>query len=129
MKRTLLALVAATVVHGTQMSAHHSFAADYLEDQRVSVEGEVVQIDYRSPHSWVHVNARDVSGAMRQIGAEWGSAARLRQWGVTEQTLKPGDRVVITGSPSRDPSQYRMHLKSIRRLSDGWQWSGPGGRT
>src|SRR5262245_29444386 len=69
MKRTVLALVAAVVVHGTQTSAHHSFAADYLEDQRVSVEGEVVQIDYRSPHSWVHVNAKDVSGVMRQIGA------------------------------------------------------------
>jgi len=126
--RTVLTLFLAAAAAGASASAHHSFAAHYLEDQRVSVEGDVVQIDYRSPHSWVHVNAKDESGVMRQVAAEWASAPRLKQWGVQEDTLKPGDRVVITGSPSRDPNAYRMHLKSILRPSDGWQWSGPAGR-
>jgi hypothetical protein len=65
---------------------------------------------------------------MRQVAAEWASAPRLKQWGVSEDTLKPGDRVVITGSPSRNPTEYRMHLKSIQRRADGWQWSGPSSR-
>jgi exonuclease VII large subunit len=127
-KRTLLTVLVATAVLAIQTSAHHSFAAEYLEDQRVTIEGDLVQVDYRSPHSWVHVNAKDVSGVVRQIAAEWGSAARLKQWGVTEQTLKPGDHVIVSGSPSRDPGQYRMHLKSIRRPADGWEWAGAGGR-
>ena len=128
MKRTLLTFVLVGVATGVPTSAHHSFAANYLEDQRVSIEGEIVQIDYRSPHSWIHVNAKDQTGAMRQVAAEWASAPRLKQGGVNEDTLKPGDRVVVTGSPSRDPAEYRMHVKSIQRPADGWQWSGPSGR-
>jgi hypothetical protein len=127
-KRTVLTFFLAAAAAGVPASAHHSFAAHYLEDQRVSIEGDIAQIDYRSPHSWLHVNAKDESGVMRQVSAEWASAPRLKQSGVNEETLKPGDRVVITGSPARDPAAYRMHLKSILRPSDGWQWSGPGGR-
>jgi len=128
-KRTALTVFLATAATSVPTSAHHSFAAHYFEEQRVSIEGDVVQLDYRSPHSWVHVNAKDEAGVMRQVAAEWASAPRLKQWGITEDTLKPGDRIVLTGSPSRDPSAYRMHLKSIVRPADGWQWSGPVGRS
>jgi len=79
----------------------------------VSIEGDLVQLEYRSPHSWIHVNAKDDTGVMRQVAAEWASAPRLKQWGVSEETLKPGDHVIISGSPSRDPSEYRMHLKAF----------------
>lgn len=128
MNRTVLTFFLAAAATGVPASAHHSFAAHYFEDQRVSIEGDIVQIDYRSPHSWLHVNAKDETGVMRQVSAEWASAPRLKQSGISEDTLKPGDRVVISGSPSRDPTEYRMHLKSILRPSDGWQWSGPGRR-
>jgi hypothetical protein len=128
MKRTLLILVVGVAALGVSPSAHHSFAASYVEDQSVSIEGDLVQFEYRNPHSWVHVNARDEAGVMRQVAAEWGSAPRLKQWGISEDTLKPGDRVIITGSPSRNPTEYRMHLKSIQRRADGWQWSGPSTR-
>jgi len=127
-KRALLTLLIGAVALGISTSAHHSFAASYLEEQSVSIEGDLVQFEYRNPHSWLHVNARDETGAMRQIAAEWASAVRLKQWGLSEDTLKPGDRVIITGSPSRNPTEYRMHLKGIQRRADGWQWSGPASR-
>jgi len=127
-KRTLLTLLIGAAAFGVSTAAHHSFAVHYFEDQMVSVEGDIVRLEYRSPHSWVHVNARDETGVVRQIAAEWASAPRLKQWGVNEETLKPGDRVIIAGSPSRDPAEYRMHLKRIERRADGWQWSGPAAR-
>ena len=128
MKRTLLTLLIGAAAFGVSPAAHHSFAVHYFEDQMVSVEGDIVRLEYRSPHSWVHVDARDETGVVRQIAAEWASAPRLKQWGVSEETLKPGDRVIIAGSPSRDPAEYRMHLKRIERRADGWQWSGPAAR-
>jgi len=127
-KRALLTLLIGALALGVSTSAHHSFAAEYVEDQSVSIEGDLVQFEYRNPHSWVHVNARDETGVMRQVAAEWASAPRLKQWGISEDTLKPGDRVIITGSPSRNPTEYRMHLKSIQRRADGWQWAGPSAR-
>ena len=128
MTRTLLAFALAAAASIAPASAHHSFAAHYLEDERVSIEGDLVQLDYRSPRSWVYVNAKDQSGVVRRVSAEWASAPRLKQSGVTEETLKAGDHLIISGSPSRDPNDYRMHLKSIQRPADGWSWSGPGAR-
>ena len=44
---------------GDRAYAHHSFAATYFEDQKVTVEGELVQFLYRNPHSFVHVEVKD----------------------------------------------------------------------
>ena len=128
MKRACLTLLIGAAALGVPASAHHSFPAHYLEDQSVSIEGDLVQFEYRNPHTWVHVAAKDETGTIRQVSAEWASAARLKQWGIGEDALRPGDRLVITGSPSRNPSEYRMHLKTIQRRADGWQWSGPSRR-
>jgi len=126
--RTLLCLALVALVGRVPVHGHHSFAASYLEDQLVSVEGDVVELEYRNPHSWVHIQARDNFGRMQKVSAEWASPVRLNQQGVTRDALKPGDRVIITGSPSRNPADYTMHLKKIVRAADGWQWAGLGER-
>ena len=63
---------------------------------------------------------------MQKYGAEWANPGRLSQQGITRDTLKPGDRVILTGSPARDPNVYRLHLKRIDRPADGWKWIGRG---
>jgi Family of unknown function (DUF6152) len=125
--RTWLVLLAALALLGTvPASGHHSFAAYYFEDQSVAIEGDVVELDYRNPHAWVHVMALDLNGKTQKVSAEWASPGRLNQQGITKDTLKPGDRVIITGSPSRDESAYKLHLKGIERRADGWKWVGRG---
>jgi uncharacterized protein DUF6152 len=103
-QRTLLALLIGAVALGVSTSAHHSFAAHYVEDQMVSIEGDLVQLEYRSPHSWIHVNAKDDTGVLRQVAAEWASAPRLKQWGVSEETLKPGVTSSSAGVPRAIPA-------------------------
>jgi len=107
---------------GVPASAHHSFAAEYFEDQMVSVEGDVVQFDYRNPHAWVHLAVKDERGEMQKVSAEWANPGRLKQQGLTADTIKPGDHVIITGSPGRNPAERRIHLKRIQRPDDGWTW-------
>jgi hypothetical protein len=104
--------------------AHHSFVAYYAEDESVSVQGEVVEFEYRNPHAWVHVEALDKDGRLQRISAEWANPGRLVRQGISKDTIKPGDRVIVTGSPSRNPAELKMHLKGITRLSDGWKWAG-----
>jgi hypothetical protein len=124
MTRTWLMLAAGVLAAALPAYGHHAFAAYYLEDQSVAVEGELVEFDYQNPHSWVHIDARDKSGQMRRVSAEWSNPNRLKGAGITKETLKPGDHLIITGSPSRDSSDYKMHLKRIERPADGWQWVG-----
>jgi hypothetical protein len=122
MTRTLLAFSFGALALGTPASAHHSFAAAYFEDQRVSVAGEVTQFDYVNPHAWVHVMAPDQNGEMQKFSAEWSNPRRLQQQGLTASAIKPGDQVIITGSPGRNPAERKIHLRAIERPADGWKW-------
>jgi Family of unknown function (DUF6152) len=120
--RTLLTMLTAAMIAGVTSSAHHSFAAHYFEEQTVSVEGELLEFEYRSPHAWVHVMAKDDDGEMQRYSAEWAGPGRLQQRGVNADTLKPGDWIIISGSPGRNAAERRIHLKSIKRPADGWRW-------
>jgi thiamine monophosphate kinase len=60
---------------------------------------------------------------MQRWAVEWGGAAALRGQ-VTRDTLKPGEHVVVTGNPGRNPADHRLRLRRISRPADGWEWSG-----
>ena len=126
MKRTLLALVviAGAVVSGGRALAHHSFAATYFEDKTQKVEGNLVQFMYRNPHSFVQLEAPDDKGVMQRWSIEWGAGGQLGRQGVTRETLKPGDHVIIVGNPGRNPEDHRLRMVNITRPSDGWKWGG-----
>ena len=80
MKRTLLA-VSLVLGAAASSAAHHSFAADYLEEQQVSVEGDIIAFELRSPHSWLHLIVVDEGGQAQKYSVEWSHPARLRQAG------------------------------------------------
>ena len=122
MTRPLLALLFSVLGAAASLSAHHSFGADYLEDQNVSIEGEVIAFEFKFPHAWLHLLVADANGTPQKYSVEWSNPARLKQAGFSPESFKPGDRLIITGSPGRDPAQRRVHLRTIQRPSDGWKW-------
>jgi hypothetical protein len=125
MKSNLLVLLfAALTVLCVRGYAHHSFASTYLEDQKMTVEGDVVQFLYRNPHSFVHVEAKGKDGTSARWAVEWGAGGQLGNQGVNRDTLKPGDHVVIIGMPGRNPDDHRLRMINITRPSDGWTWGG-----
>jgi len=117
-----VALAIAVMGVGSQASAHHSFAATYLEDQSVTIEGELVQFMFRNPHSFVHLMVKEKDGSLVRYTVEWGGAGQLDGQGVTRETLRPGDYVVISGSPGRNPADRRVRLMSLNRPKDGFGW-------
>lgn len=127
MKR-MVVLGLASLLAASAAYAHHSFAKDYAEEKQISLEGDVVSFDYRNPHAWVYFTANDTTGVPRKFGAEWANPRRLERQGVTATHLRPGDHVVVSGAPSRSATTYNVHLKSIRRPSDGWTWPSRGSR-
>jgi hypothetical protein len=119
-----LVLMATYFVAGAQAQAHHSFPATYFVDQKVEIEGTVIQFLFRNPHSFVHVLAPDKDGVMQRWAVEWGAGGVLAGDNITSDTLKPGDKVKISGNPARNSTDHRLRLYSIERLSDHWKWSG-----
>jgi hypothetical protein len=106
--------------------AHHSFTATYDESKTVEIEGTLVQFMFRNPHAFVHIMAPDENGEMQRWGVEWGGAGALAGQGVTRDSLKPGDVVVITGNPGRNPADHRLRMRSLLRPSDGFGWGQSG---
>ena len=126
MKRILFGLVIAAGAFMTAAPAfaHHSFAATYFEDKKMTVEGNLVQFLFRNPHSFVQVEAPDDSGKMVRWAIEWAGGGQLGQQGVTRETLKPGDHVIVVGNPGRNPEDHRLRMVNITRPSDGFKWGG-----
>jgi hypothetical protein len=117
-----------TALAGAAM-AHHSFTATYFEDRTMAIEGKLLQFMFRNPHSFVHVEAPDEKGELHRWAVEWGGAGQLSGQGVTNQTLRVGDVVSITGNPGRDPSDFRLRMQYLRRPSDGFEWGRNPGET
>ena len=50
------------------MAAHHSFSSTYLEDQVIAIEGDLVDVVYRNPHSFIHLRVRLIPPVRRACG-------------------------------------------------------------
>ena len=121
-----LALVAGACVLSIAAYAHHSFPATYRMAEEVTLEGELVAFMYRNPHSLLHMRITDENGETRRWTIEWGGASFLSGQGITRTTLKPGDRVIVTGHPGPQPrglpGPHDAYRAGVRRLV----WPMPG---
>lgn len=122
--RFAAALAGVVLIVGLPATAHHSFSATYHTDESTTVEGRLVAFLYRNPHAFLHVIVTDEDEDTARWAIEWGGAAVLTAQSVTRETLKPGDFVVVTGNPGRNPEDHRMRMQHIARPSDGWEWGG-----
>jgi hypothetical protein len=131
MKRRLaVAFLTITVLGiGARAYGHHSFAATYREKESVTIEGDLIQLDFRNPHSFVHVDVKEKDGTKVRYAVEWGGVGQLGQQGVTRETLKVGDHVIISGAPGRNPADHRVRLVTLKRPADGFTWGQAPGQT
>ncbi|PYR65795.1 MAG: hypothetical protein DMF87_04565 [Acidobacteria bacterium] len=42
--------------------------------------------------------------------------------GVVQHHLKYGDPVIITANPSRTPNDHKLHMLTLKRTFDGFDW-------
>jgi len=127
MMRGLISIIAITVLAGTATYAHHSYGATYDTSREVKLEGKILQFSYRNPHSFVTVQAADQDGVQQRWAVEWSGTAQLATAGVTRESLKVGDQVVVVGRPSRVPGEFRALMVTLKRPLDGFTWGSRSG--
>lgn len=121
--KLLVILIAVVLIGGTvQVYAHHSFTSTYFDNKTMKIEGKLISFQLRNPHSFVQIDAPDEKGTMQRWAVEWGAAGQLGGQGISRDTLRPGDHVIITGNPGRNPADHRMKMLTLQRPSDGFQW-------
>ena len=115
-RRSLLVAIAGLLlVVGGPLSAHHSFYATYREDTQITLQGILDRVVYRNPRSYVYLQVSDRNNQVQHWVVECGSPDQMRRQRLTIDTLKQGDRVIVTGSPGRDPGDRRLRLRTIAR--------------
>lgn len=91
-----------------QVQAHHSFAAEFDANTRISVEGVIVEVRYRNPHVQYFIESDD--------NERWNVQAQnvpsLRRLGWNKDTLKLGDRITANGFAGRDGA-LKVYVTSI----------------
>jgi hypothetical protein len=119
-----MALLAGAVVR-----AHHSFAAEFDADKRVTLDGVITKVEWTNPHTYFYVDVTDPAGAVTSWAVEGGAPNALYRAGWKPTSLKTGDRVTIVGSRAKDGSNLvnaiSFALPDGRCLFAGS--SGPGG--
>jgi hypothetical protein len=116
--RGLLVFAGVLTLGGVTTQGHHSIAAAYDRDKPVRLDGVVVQFAMVQPHPYVVVEVKDGRDAGRWRG-ELDNRWELVAIGVTEETLKPGDRLVVSGNVGRTQPRS-LYIYRLDRPSDGF---------
>lgn len=104
------AVFASAMAMAGASAAHHSFAVFFQGDNTIQITGVVKQFVFSNPHGLIDLEV-DKGGKIEAWRVETNAPVLLRQRGWTPDSLKVGDKVIITGWAARDGSNY-VRLKS-----------------
>jgi hypothetical protein len=97
--------------------AHHSFANIYDSDKTVTLTATVREFQFIHPHPFLVVEVRNDAGERQIWRAEMDNRFELEQIGIRRNTFRPGDRVIVSGSPGRSQA-FILYLWRLDRPAD-----------
>jgi hypothetical protein len=96
--------------------AHHGNSS--WSDIAVTQKGTVVSYSWRNPHVLVGWSVKDTNGNVAQwIGELASPESEMAEGGMTKDTLKPGDEVIMYLYPAKSGA-HNGHILQIKR-ADG----------
>lgn len=130
MKASLLASVTGVVlglVMAAPLLAHHGTSASYQMDKTITLTGTVTQFLWSNPHCGVFFDVTDDHGTVVHWISETLPPAMLKPAGWTKDSLKVGDRIIVTVNPSKAGTPVGNLVKIV--FPNGKVWTGGPGAT
>jgi hypothetical protein len=102
--RAHLTILAATIATLASVPAfgHHSFAAEYDASKKIEITGVVTKFEWTNPHAHFYLDVTDPDGKVANWNMELASPNMMVRNGWTRNSLKPGDKVVVSASRAKD---------------------------
>jgi len=114
----ICAVVAVAWLSAAPVAAHHSFGAEYDVKQPITLTGVITKIEWTNPHSFLYMDVTDKDGKVGHWKLEgYGPGVLYRLGWKRDATMKPGDRITVTGWRARDGSNWG-HSREIT-FNDG----------
>ena len=102
---------------------HHSVALQFDMTREITISGRIVDMEWRNPHAWLHVEVEGETGRPEMWRVEFGGANSLYRRGWRRDDLPVGTEVSIHGMPARDGSRQmegdEVTLEDGRSLFSG----------
>jgi hypothetical protein len=114
---TALSVLVGLSTFGVPLFAHHGTGVAYETEKKVTLKGTVTEWIWSNPHCGILFDVTDEKGEVVHWGAELGNPHALSGAGMSKDTLKAGDKITITGHPSKSGAP-RMTLDHFV-LADG----------
>jgi Family of unknown function (DUF6152) len=99
--RTTFLLAFAVLLTAISVFAHHSAAAKYDQEKKITITGTIVQTEWKNPHCYFFVDVKDASNKVTRYAIEGGSINGLYRSGWKKDTVKIGDTVTVSGFLAR----------------------------
>jgi len=120
METRVYILFAGLVLVTSAAQAHHSIAAMYDEQREITLDVTVKEFRFINPHPYVLV-AATVNGEIQEWKLEMDNRFEMSDIGMTQESLKPGDRLRITGNPANDLKRS-LYIRKLQRPADGYAY-------
>src|SRR5688500_2727859 len=101
---TLMVLIAGLFLTANRVYAHHSFAAEYDAQKRMTIKGTITKFDLINPHSWLYISVKEADGTVTKWNIEMGSPNALIRRGINKTSVPVGEEVTVDGYRARDNS-------------------------
>jgi uncharacterized protein YdeI (BOF family) len=102
MRFTRIVIAVMALAAGAAAYAHHSFAAEFLEDQTRTIEGTVTEVWFKNPHVRYYIDITNDDDEPESWDVRGSSPTILVRRGWTPKTIQEGDRIKVHGHLGRD---------------------------
>src|SRR5690349_13089991 len=105
------ALIAVFALGARPALAHHGGAA-FDQTKTQTLTGTVTRMDFVNPHVVVYFNVQGEDGATKEWSGWLTAPNKLQRAGWDKSTLKPGDKVTISGNQQKNGSPV-LQIRTI----------------
>ena len=103
MRTLAIALVSAGVLLAAAPGlAHHSFSAEFDIEKPVTLQGKLTELEWVSPHGWLHIDVEGTDGTMVNWAVEMGNPTALLRRGLRRGDFPIGIEFVVEGYLAKD---------------------------
>lgn len=108
-------LMAATVVAGVRLQAHHAVAGVYDLNKEVVLEGRLKKLNFTNPHASIELEVPDkkIKGKVTEWKLTTASVQTLTREGINKTSMKAGEVLKVTILPAKNgnPAGFIRNLQ------------------
>jgi hypothetical protein len=109
-----LIVLSIAVLTTTPAVSHHAFSPVYDSKRTITVDGVVTEFRFVNPHAMMLMDVTDKGGKVTKWNVEFAGRLNLEEAGWSASSIKPGERVKVTGNPAWQSAQRMAFVKLVR---------------